>query len=170
MRLIVFLFLSLASGASACGSGELLFLSCTVDGGSKRVEVCHSAETARYSFGPDAVPELEITRPVGDVHLTPWPGIGRTIWEEVVFLNEGHSYTVYGSIDRAPPPSEDSDIVVTVAGGVVVSKEGAELAHLHCDDGSVDFPWSNELYDAKEAAGQCYDPGSHEWRTCDAKD
>lgn len=150
--------------ALACGPSETLYLSCTLSNGAKTLEVCHDATTARYAFGAiGQTPELELVRPLAEVNLNPWPGVGRSIWEDVTFENESHRYTVYGAFDRQP---DETGALPVVRGGVVVQRGVEDLAALSCDPGSVDFPWSTTLFEAKTAAGQCYDLGERRWLTC----
>ncbi len=161
------LLLLVPTASLPCEPSETLHFACTVKNGTKKVEVCHTLDEATYRFGPPGgQAELELRRPVTDVHLTPWPGIGRTIWEEVIFRNASHSYTVYGGIDRAPSEDGSGEILVTLAGGVVVHQAEQEIAHLTCDPGSVDFPWGTGLFEAKETAGQCYDRRRQQWHAC----
>ena len=156
----------LIPGAASAGC-DALFLSCTIGEGAKTLLVCHSDTHAMYRFGPTGgAAELDLTHPVTKVDLTPWPGIGRTIWEEVIFHQDDFSYLVYGSIQREYPDDENADLIVTQAGGVIVSQDGTEIAHLRCDPGSVDFPWGEGLYAAKVAAGQCYERTTRNWRAC----
>ncbi len=154
-------------GANACEVGETRHFACSFENGTKAVELCHDDMQARYVFGPARGPaELRLTRALSEVGLVPWPGIGRTIWEEITFENEDHAYVVHGSIERVYPQNETDEITVVVSGGILVEKSGREVASLICDPDSVDFPWSSELFDAKEAAGQCYDPGEQIWQPC----
>ena len=156
------LFATLATTAGA----ETLHFACDFPNG-KRVEITHTDTTATYSFGtPGGLDDLTIIRPVSQVHLTPWPGIGRTIWEEVTFLNDGHSYTIHASIHRIYPDDDEGEIEVEFAGGIIVQNGEAELAHLTCLPDTVDFPWGTGLFDAKEKAGQCYDHTSLSLGAC----
>lgn len=110
--------------------------------------------------------ELHLSVPVAEAELVPWPGIGRAIWEEIVFRNGAVTYTVYGVLDRVLPESDEDEIVVTRSGGVVVSEGETELAHLECDTGSVDFPWGSGIHDAKAALGLCFDRSAGIWTEC----
>ena len=157
-----------AGAAIACDAGQTRHFACTFSNGTKAVEICHDAARATYAFGPPAtLDDLRLSVPVTEVRLTPWPGIGRTIWEEVRFMTDGHGYTVYASIERHYPESDDGEITVTQSGGIIVSRGDTQLAHLTCDPGSVDFPWSHALFDAKEAQVQCYDRIERSWAACD---
>ena len=158
MRLAL-VFLALAQPAFAetwfaCDFGE-----------NRSVTVSHDNETAVYAF-EHPTNNLTLTRPLAEVHLTPWPGIGRTIWEEVTFQNAGYSYTVFASIDRIPPDNDEGEIQTELSGGILVTKDNREIVHLDCLRQTIDFPWGTSLFDAKEALGQCYDPGTHTWDAC----
>lgn len=156
-----------AGEASAdCFQGEEPFFSCTFPSG-KQVHVCHTDQYARYEFGaPGAVPELAISTLIEDVHLTPWPGVGRTIWEEVRFENEGYSYIVQGAIHREYPEDENADIIVSNSGGVTVLRGDETLASLSCIEDSIEFPWGDGIYRAKTELGQCYDDRPRVWSDC----
>lgn len=147
-----------AQSAMAC---ETPFIACTFDGGAKAVSVCVSDDAATYVFGPaGGTPDLTLSEPTATVAYTPWPGVGRTIWETVTFRNDGYSYEVFAGIDRAP----DGD---PPYGGVIVRDGGQELAALTCDTGSVIFSYDPVLSDAKAAAGLCWggDPETG-WQSC----
>ena len=152
---------------ATCLDGEESFLSCTVEDGRKTLSVCLAGETATYRFGPrGGAPELEMVRDIGLVDYTPWAGVGRAIWEEVVFHNGSYSYLVYGSIDRLPPVDDDGVLVVDVGGGVTVMRSGQELAAFDCDPGTSDFNYSEILGETKEAAGYCWDRNRFAWVLC----
>lgn len=143
---------------------ETLLFSCEMgEGRSLRVTLTDS--TATYAFR-HPTNSLTLTRDVRDVHLTPWPGIGRTIWEEIVFQNAGYSYLVHASIERIYPEDENEEIETNVSGGIIVSRSETQIAELSCQTGSVDFPWGTELFDAKVAAGQCYRREENLWAAC----
>ena len=143
----------------------MLYFACGFSDG-KAVEVCHDRETARYVFGPpDGTPELELSAPVTEIHLTPWPGIGLDVWEELVFLNAGHSYTIAPRLNRNFP-NDDSAVTVEPAGALIVARGDETLVEMTCDPASVQFPWDTTLFDAKSAKGQCYDPIARHWNTC----
>ncbi|MDC0658012.1 hypothetical protein N6L27_08410 [Leisingera sp. SS27] len=99
-----------------------------------------------------------MVRDVRDVDMTPWPGIGGSIWEEVIFTSADVRYIVYHSI------SKDPGAQIPVEGGVVVEQSGKELAHLRCDPGSVDSGYPLPLYDAKITAGQEYSLETGAWQ------
>ncbi|MGR3512550.1 MAG: hypothetical protein ACU0GG_07270 [Paracoccaceae bacterium] len=150
--------------ALACGPSETLYLSCTLSNGAKTLEVCHDATTARYAYGaPDQTPELELVRPLAEVDLNPWPGVGRTISENVEFVNDPYVYVVYGEFGRLLGEDETAP---DIRGGIIVERGPEELRHFPCDAGSVQFPWGISLFEAKTAAGQCYDGDELKWRIC----
>ena len=111
--------------------------------------------------------ELRLSVPIEDIHLTPWHGVGRTIWEEVKFHNLGVRYTVYGAIDRALSENSDGEVVTEISGGIVVKVGERDPVHLACDKNSVDFPWGTSIFDAKTAKGQCFDRVMRVWRACE---
>lgn len=130
-------------------------MSCTLGNGAQTLSVCLNGSDAVYRFGPTgATPDLEITTPIGTVDYLPWPGIGRTIWESVSFINDDHIYEVGTGFDRT---LGDGDADTPVAfGGVSIRKNGTEIAALRCDEGSVDWGYGGGLYDAKTALGLCW--------------
>lgn len=147
------------ANAQACSANAMTLFSCTFGGGAKTAEDCLGASDITYRFGPTGeTPELIVeATPVG-VHLTPWNGIGRAIWEEVVITNAGYDYLVHYSAERDPGGA--------VSGGIVVAQGGSEVAQLTCDEGTVAGADFYPLYDAKEAAGQCYDRANFVWGPC----
>ena len=162
MKLAFVLFIA-ASPAMSCER----WLACTFEAGRKSVELCIEGDTARYRFGPaDGAPELALDVPVTEAELVPWPGIGSTVWEEVTLRNGDYAYTLWAAIERNLPESEDGEITTRESGGIIVARGEGKLAELSCDPGSVDFPWTEALSDAKRAAGQCYDPAERVWSAC----
>ena len=146
------------SAAAAC---ETVFIGCTFDTGVKAVTVCVTDDEATYEFGPTGdVPDLTLAEPVSTVAYTPWPGVGRAIWETVTFQNGAYRYEVYAGIDRNPdgePPY----------GGVIVRKGDQELTDLTCDLGSVTYTYDPVLSDAKAAAGLCWSGDAEAgWQGC----
>ena len=145
--------------AAACGAGETTVLSCTARQTTRLLEVCIAGDLIRYSYGkPGRAPDLSLSEPVATVLHEPWAGVGRSIWEETTFLNEGHAYEVFISTDRM-------DETHPTDGGVSVTKGGAEVARIDCDPGSATIGlWA--VSDAKAARGVCWDPGNHRWGGC----
>jgi secondary thiamine-phosphate synthase enzyme len=58
----------------------------------------------------------------------------------LIFTNGDVQYDVYGSISKRQNadgrPSE-------IYGGIDVNQNGETLAALECDQGSIDFPWTD---------------------------
>ncbi len=151
--LVLSLALLAPSAALAACPGEIL-LSCPI--GKKHLELCLTPQSLTYSFGPKGAPEITLTDAIRDVVYNPWPGVGSAIWDSVVFTNRGTAYEVWTSFDRDP------ENTVTEAGINVLDGEDL-LAELACERGSVTNDLSR-LWDAKEAAGQCYNREIQLWQ------
>ncbi|WP_417712861.1 hypothetical protein [Pseudophaeobacter arcticus] len=162
MRLFLcsFLFVVSVLPAVACPVGSETLVSCSLKNGSRMLTTCLQGDQVSYAFGRSgAAPDLTLQRNVRDVHMVPWPGIGRSIWEEFTFENEGTYYTVYYSLEKDP------DVEQPWSGGVIVEQGGRELAHLHCDSGSVNSSgYALPLFEAKERAGQVYSLETGSWQ------
>lgn len=141
------------SAALAACPGEML-LSCPV--GKKQLELCLTATTLTYSFGPKGAPEITLTDDLRDVAYFPWPGVGSAIWDSVVFTNRDTAYEVWTSFERDP------ENTLTEAGINVLNGEQL-VAQLTCATGSVTNDLSR-LWDAKEAVGQCYNREMQLWQ------
>lgn len=129
--------------------------------GDKQLEICHETDSITYSFGPPGQPEMLITEAMDSVVFTPWPGVSSSIWETVLFTNEGYGYEVWTAIER------NGDENAPLEGGVRVLQGEDLVAELSCDSGtpsnSLDVLW-----DLKEAIGMCWEFGSQSWKTtCD---
>ncbi|WP_417724053.1 hypothetical protein [Salipiger sp.] len=158
IRLVLLALLALpATARAACfGPGEALF-HCTTNGGKKAVDICRQGEVVIYRFGPaTGVAEMLLVQPAAAVGMTPWPGVGRVFWEEVTFDNDRYSYTVHHATDRM-------DASPVTDGGVTVAKDGAALATIGCDAGSVSEGDFYPVYLAKEAAGQVWCLDTQSW-------
>ncbi|WP_152612601.1 hypothetical protein [Leisingera sp. ANG-M7] len=152
------LLLANSAAVSACPEGSETLISCTFKDGVRTLTTCLQGEQATYVFGrPGRQPELEMKRDVRDVDMTPWPGIGGSIWEEAIFSNGNVRYIVYYSL------SKDPGARFPMEAGVIVEQNGEELAHLRCDAGSVDSGYPLPLFDAKVAAGQVYSLETGQW-------
>ena len=117
-------------------------MSCTLSDGRKVLEVCVDTNVASYRFGKAGQPaELSLTAPVGTFEYTPWPGIGRNIYEEIIFENNGVHYVVQASHERMFPEHDDGEVTVISHGSVTVLQGQQQIAHLQCDAGSVDFSY-----------------------------
>jgi hypothetical protein len=149
-----------SAGAEGCfGAGTPLF-HCTLEAGAKRVDACLQGDVATYRFRPAAgVPDLLLAQPVGEVEMWPWPGVGRWLSEAAGFANDGFAYRVSHAVDRL---SENPE----VTGAVQVLRGDAVLAELPCDPGSVTVADLYPLYEAKEAAGQCWSREAQDWTRC----
>ena len=149
-----------AASAEGCfGPGTPLF-HCTLNGGTKAVDVCLQDDVAYYRFGPaGGAADILLARRAGAVDMRPWNGVGRSIFETATFSNGGYDYTVHYAIDRLTQAHE-------VTGGVIVTRGGDELADLSCDAGAVTASDIYPLFEAKEAAGQCWNREMFRWGEC----
>lgn len=132
-----------------CGGLDVV-LNCQI--GSKTLTVCVGDGQATYAFGPDGPPELSLTRPLGQVQATPWPGVGRSIWEDITFENVGVRYTAWISVDRMTEG-------FPTKGGVIVAQGDQKLADLDCNEGTTEVGVF-AIADAMQAAGYCVDRNS----------
>jgi hypothetical protein len=161
MKLTFTAALSLALGASiahaeCAGSGTPLF-HCTFQDGAKSVSICLQNDVALYSFGAAGrSPEMLLGRRVEAVEMTPWSGVGRSIWEEVRIYNDIYSYILSYAIDRSGEMPIDARLIVAEG-------EESQLAELICDTGSVRHADFYPLFEAKEAAGQRYCAETYTW-------
>jgi hypothetical protein len=149
------LVILLAAPAHAACPGDTVF-SCPI--GKKTLEICHAKGLLTYTFGRGRKPELIISEPVETVAYTPWPGIGRAIWDSVAFENEGVTYEVWTSFDKM-------DENAVLEGGINVMEGDETLATLTCNKGSVDYSMEG-ISDLKAQIGQCWDMGSRSWGAC----
>jgi hypothetical protein len=151
---VLVVFLPLVAQAE-CQNDAQVF-SCKV--GKKTLQICHWKGALIYQFGPKDKWELSIAEPLETIDFTPWPGIGRYIWETVAFRNEGYTYEVRTSAERGPDATDG------LQGGVHVLQGDATVAEVTCDPGTP----SNSLdviYDLKESIGQCWDFDTRRWQT-----
>lgn len=163
IRSLAVLFATSGMASAACGPDEEVFVSCQIAERETTLKVCIGAEMATYRYGPEGQPELSLAEPNASVGYTPWPGVGRAIWEDITFQNGAYSYTAYGGFDRQFGDETDEDVDNRRFGGVNVSRDGVILAELACIPRSVDFGWGQALWDAKIAAGLAYDQRSQTW-------
>ncbi len=149
----------LSAAAQGCfGTGLPLF---HCESGGKAVDLCLQGDVVLYRFGPaQGAAELLLGRKVGEVHMRPWNGIGRHLWEEVTLFNGAYSYGINYSIDRLAEGEPQ------VAGGVTVRQGDKTLADLTCAAGSVTVHDFYPIFEAKEAAGQCWNRESFAWGAC----
>jgi hypothetical protein len=154
MRAALLLILLAAPAHATCQEEEIF--SCPI--GKKVVEVCAFRGEVTYSFGREGSPEIILYEPLETVAYTPWPGIGRAIWDMVAFENEGVTYEVWSSFDRL-------DENAVLEGGVNVLQGDETLATLTCDKGSV--KWGlDRIGDLKTGIGQCWDFEGQAWGAC----
>ncbi len=154
---------SVAAAAAGCPGHQTTFLSCQIEGRETQLRVCYDEAQAYYAYGAlQVAPELAMTAPHRTLDYTPWPGVGRTIWETVTFHNAGYSYRVYGGLERMF--EGDNELEFPQFGSVSVLRGEDVLAELSCDPSTVDFNWSDALFRAKQDAGLVWDPASQSWR------
>ncbi len=107
-------------------------------------------------------PERTLSNPLDAPGFTPWPGVSRTIWDVVEFVNDEITYQVFTSTERIP---EDDARGPTRTDAIVVMREGEVLADFRCApdtvDGSVDL-----LFDHLTAHGMCFDLEARTWARC----
>lgn len=141
-----------------CPSGAQVLLICDIAENTKQLETCLSGDTVTYAYGVKGqTPELQLSRHVRDVEHTPWPGIGRWIWEEIAFLNAEYAYRVIYSFERNPE-------TMVLAGELEVWNGDDVITSLTCDPDSIDFSgFPSPVYDAKVAAGQAWDFDTKRW-------
>ncbi|MEQ9259100.1 MAG: hypothetical protein RIG84_08370 [Roseovarius sp.] len=145
--------------AEGCfGTGQPL-LHCTA--GSKALDICLQDNVALYRFGPsDGPAEMLLARHVTALDMVPWNGVGRTLWEEITFRNGSYAYAVNYAIDRLAENGPE------VSGGVTVSEGDREIARFDCESASMTFFDFYPVYEAKEAAGQCWSREAGLWGPC----
>ncbi|WP_417267297.1 hypothetical protein [Celeribacter baekdonensis] len=135
-------------------------LQCSFSNG--KTVVLETDETGvAYRFGrPGQTPELTLHRPYDQVDVTPWPGIGRSIWEDLSLHNGEVTYRLWGALDRM---SEDHEL----SAGLIVEQGEEELARFECLPNSVNYAVFS-FSDAYEAAGYCWNFEDVMWQeTCE---
>lgn len=165
------LFLEVNPVHAACSLETNTFMSCTFSNGRKSLDVCASKDVVIYNFvGKSEEDSLDISVNIPELDYTPWPGIGRTIWERITLYNDGVRYEVYGGINREYPQDENNEMKTSTFGGVEVFQEDRLLATLECDDGSVEFSYGAEIVDAMQSHNLCWDHSSKDWIGCKASE
>ncbi|MFZ1468756.1 MAG: hypothetical protein WAT09_07210 [Paracoccaceae bacterium] len=137
-----------------CPPGGEIF-SCPA--GKKIIEVCTSNGVVTYSYGKPGKPDLTLSVPLQEADYTPWPGVGRSIWDAMAFHNNGFTYEVWASYDKL---NENA----LWEGGVNVLKGEAMQAQITCNKGSVTGDLSG-LINAKEGVGLCWNFTTFAWQT-----
>jgi hypothetical protein len=151
------ILLAAPAAAQVCG-GQVEMLHCPVKGG-RELTLCLGDGQATYRFGPRGAPDLSLTRRLEEIEATPWQGVGRSIFEDVTLRNDGVSYTVWTALDRQV---EDN----AFSGGVIVTRDGMELASLDCLPGQAEGTVF-AVSDAFEEAGFCWQRKDQRWsRDC----
>lgn len=132
LTLVVLLFSSQLAAGQCSDFGTTAF-SCTIEKNRKTVSVCvNSNKIMRYQYGKkNAVPELELYASSKDNFDGFYNhGIGRYLWHEATFPNAGYSYVVGFTVDRL-------DENHSIAGSVLVMKDGSPVATLDCNESSI---------------------------------
>ena len=158
-----------APALAGCPAGSVPILACTFQNGAKQVDACQDGTTATYAFGKvGQAPDLALSTPVRDLPFTPWPGIGRSIWADVSFVNQDVTYLLWYNYDKvnAIEEAQEAGAPDPLSAGILVLKGEEELARLDCDPGSIDTQM-DAVFEAKEAQGMCFDFASRAWAACE---
>ncbi|WIV52320.1 hypothetical protein QQG91_15160 (plasmid) [Marivivens sp. LCG002] len=148
---------------AGCPQGTEAFNTCQIEGRNTEVAVCFDDRNVSYSYGSiGSPPELELSSPVERVDFEPWPGLGRSIYEEVTFYNGDYSYTVGGGFER-PFSDEEAQQELRRFGWVEVMHLGEQIAYFECRPETVTYGFGGGLYDLKVAANQSWDQYSLSW-------
>lgn len=133
---------------------------CQVSKG-RELSVCAGTEMFTYSFGTGEPPEMEMSIPFAEAEVTPWPGIGRSVWSSIRFRKGSHSYEVWASAEK------DSDD--PAGGGVIVSQNGKEIARIDCRPGTVEA--GPEVFgEVMYARGFCWNGAADRWQVAGSCD
>jgi hypothetical protein len=154
MRFLPFLFTLFPAAVHAACVGET-YLDCPTDDG-RRIEACIGTDDFTYRFGKPESWELQLSVPMSAGTVTPWPGVGGSIWSSVGFPNAGYIYEVWSSVDRNPDD-------INPSGGVIVLKGEEIVGRLECASGTVTTP-AFVLEDAMAIRGWCYDLTDFIWQ------
>ncbi|QYX55334.1 hypothetical protein K1T73_09415 [Roseovarius sp. SCSIO 43702] len=122
---------------------------CTFKNGAKRIEVCDAAwlagDMVSYGFlDARGTVEKETVLDKASLPYIPWSGVGGSATGSVIFPSGDHLYGVWMASERVP----DGE----VEGGINVARDGAEIARLTCDPGSVtgDLPALIDMIDTAQ--------------------
>lgn len=122
----------------------------------KFMEVCAGTEMFLYAYGDSDPAEIELGMEYSAANVTPWIGAGSSVWSSGSFVNNDYVYEVWISADRDREADSDTEA------GVIVSRNGKELARLNCVPGTVEG--DPEFFGAKmEENGWCHEPQSGAW-------
>lgn len=157
--LIALLALMPLSAHAACQAGSEPVQSCSLSGGNKVLDVCLMQDSMSYSFGKAGEdPDLRLSAPITQAGYVPWNGVGRSIYEEVSFYNQGVTYLVWYAVDRTIDAHP-------ISGGIVVRQGDKQLATMSCDENSV-ITGFDAVYDRMTTLGHCWAYETHEWVDC----
>jgi hypothetical protein len=145
---------------AACQPDAALF-HCQI--GKRTLQICEAAGRLTYDFGPTGKPELSLSVDIAQADFTPWPGIGRTMWDELAFHNEGVTYRVWTALEKQMEENQPEPVL---EGGVTVMRGDEDLASLTCDEGTV-TSLLDIVSNMKAEIGQCWDYATLTWRQCD---
>ena len=151
--------LPMGAAAACYGDAGTPLFHCTIEGGKTEIRVCLQDSAAYYAYGPPGrAPDIVFSRHVQDIHMTPWPGISRTYWEELAFANGAFEYRIHHSFDRNGELPQD--------GTLTVARNGLQIAELPCAAGTISTADFSPLFDAKEESGQCWNFDTRSWGRC----
>ena len=164
MKYVITLIVLANPAWAACGAKEQTFMSCNIAASTKTLSVCYDDANAYYRFGvAGEVPELVLQSTIADLDYRPWNGLGRAIWEEVGFENQGYTYAVHAGFDRPWGDEVYEDVLERNFGAVSVTRNGDIIAELECARATVDYSWDDLLWKAKENLGFTWDDRALEW-------
>jgi hypothetical protein len=162
-RAALALVLALAAGPVRADCPGAALVDCPIAGSAKHLSLCLTDDALTYEFGPPGRPELRLMRDLAGVSYTPWPGIGRTIWEDISLENQGITYAVHSWRDKMMAPDQPG----AQGTGLIVLRGDTPLAEMDC----AGAPYSDflPLGEALIARGLCLDatgwrPGPGGWR------
>ncbi len=146
-----------------CAATEQRFVSCQIEGRKTEMSVCYTADMATYRYGPlGQKPDLVLSSPMLELAYQPWSGVGRDIWENVSFTNDGYRYEVgagtprlFSEADAANPPPPYASVTVL--------KGDTILTTLDCTTESLNYDNSEVIFAAKEALGLQWDYENSVW-------
>ncbi len=150
--------LALTPSLASAACPEITLVSCGLANSAKRVELCLTGDSLRYRFGTAQNTELELIRDVAEASYTPWPGIGRTMWEELSLENAGTTYQFSSYAEKLM--EEGTEDQLALGTDLLVLRGEKVLAKLTCDPAQVSdlYPVGKALH----ARGYCL--GEDGWR------
>ncbi len=151
-----------ASSTASSAAAEVLF-DCPI--GAQQLSITLAGDTAIYTFGPQGAPETVISAAPRDLNYLPWAGMGTSMPEAVQFANAGTTYKVWYAVQKQMGVNAP---LAPTQGGVRVMQASAMLADLVCTAPPSVYALER-IYDAKLAAGHCYDWQNQSWGTACAE-